>query len=391
MDLLQLETGSWQVRVGDELDEQLLRQVVAFVQRFTPEGADPVWSADYFRWKLGDGNPAGRGWLTCAVSGDEVVGLTTVTPKRLWIDGAVVAGAEIGDTYTHPAFLRQRPDARERGAGRRPRSLEDRKSAYVSRSIFGRLVTETRARAEASGVGVIYGTPNHLSRPGYEKWLDFTRHPTHRNSRFVRPTARGLVSRYRWLRPAAWALSRTERALSALSRRQAMRQRSYVFGRLEQPSGALDELWDRLKGQRLFSMVRDQAYVRHRFFEHPLARYEIHTAAHQGRLCGILVTRVMSVSRGKRYGYVADWLVDAAHEPLFPRLLAQALCAQQPADLDGIQLWCGSSDAERFALRRLGFVRVDESPVILFQNEPGRAVASRCPALDFTLASSDNI
>ena len=385
--------GVWEVRVADDLEEASLRKTTEFLRRFTPAGVDPVWSVDYFKWKLGERNPAGRGLLTCAVAGGDVVGVTSLTPKRIWFRRTMLIGAEIGDTYTHPDFLRASTHREGSPPIAHGHSTDHRTSEYLSRSIFGRLVSDTRARAIDRGMRLIYGTPNQLSRPGYEKRLNFRSHPTHHNQTFVRPTAQGVLGRYRRLRRGSWMLHRGEQMFGALTRALTVIQAGgrYALARLERSSGELDELWDRLKGQREFSLVRDRLYFQHRFFDHPLANYVVHTASRDGRIHGVMVTRVMKTGLGKRYCGIADWLVDASHARLFPLLLAHVIRAHDREPLDGFQLWCAPQGGERLMLHRLGFIRVGEAPIIFFQNAEGHDVLHTCPSLDFTLASSDNI
>jgi hypothetical protein len=61
--------------------------------------------------------------------------------------GEIVNAAEIGDTYTHPDYWRQ--------------------------GMFSLLINQTRKDAEKKGINFIYGTPNELSLPGYQKKANF--------------------------------------------------------------------------------------------------------------------------------------------------------------------------------------------------------------------------
>ena len=366
----------------DGLPEAWLKKLVEFLQRVAPGGVESPWSVECFRWKLGESNPAGRGFLTCAVAGGEIVGVTSLTLKRIWFRNQVVRGAEIGDLYTHPAFLRVSAHRDSRGGGE-----------YLQRSVLGRCASDTIHRASERGISLLYGTPNKLARPGLEKRLGFLTHPTHRNTRFVRPTVGGLVARVPVLRPVSGVLSACEAVLEKLLRALAALRagRRYELGRLDQPSDRLDELWDRLKGQREFSLVRDRKYFQHRFFTHPVATYRVHTASDHGQLRGVMVTRVMRTRTGRRVACIVDWLVDASQPQLFPWLLTHAIHECDWKRLDGFQLWCGLPGVYASTLRRLGFIRMSESPIIFLQNALGNAVLRAGPTLDFTLATSDNV
>jgi len=381
----------WQVQAFDQLEESDLQRMMAFLRRFMAPEADPAWSIESFRWKLGESNPAGRGFLTCAMVNDEVIGVTSVTSKRLWFRRQVIRGAEIGDTFTHPAFLRK--------GNRRERILsphispEEQRAAYVRHSVFGRLVSETRMRALKAGVRLVYGTPNMSSLRGYEKRLQFLSHPTHRNHTFVRPTVRGLSKRYAIGQMLAWPLRGGEWFFDRLTAcRLACDVRGrYTVERFEHASSEFDELWDRVREQREFALVRDRAYVHHRFFASPIAAYRVYGARVDGQLCGMMVSRIVTRPGGKRYCYIADWVIDERQPHLFAWLVTHTLLDHDRTDIDAYHLWCGPQRQRHTVLRWLGFVPTSSSPVIFFQNDDGNAVMQECPVLDFTLASSDNV
>ena len=177
-------TKIWDIIIADDLSK--IGDAAKFLQSFYPPEIDTIWSEDYFRWKLGKQNPAGAGFMTLAICDNNVVGTTTITKKRLWINGKLIIGGEIGDTYTHPDFLRQgKPAALHK--------LTPDPEAYLNKSIFGRLVTETISRATNAGVSIIYGTPNANSMPGYTKRLNFIEYKNYPNRNYIRPTPLGVT------------------------------------------------------------------------------------------------------------------------------------------------------------------------------------------------------
>lgn len=388
--------GAWDAVSLDDLHEPLLQKAVEFLQGFTPPHAEmPLWSVEYFKWKLGDSNPAGKGFLTCALAQGRVVGTVSVVLKRLWYNRHGVIGAEIGDTYTHPDFLK-RP--KERDAARPmswPAASLDETSRDMRKSnIFSRLANDTRARALDAGIRTIYGTPNALARPGWVKRLQFKIHPTHDNRTFIRPTMAGLVRTRARLRPLSPLLALGEGAFEGMTfaRWELQRMRGgYAIETMYRPTDELDALWHRLKDQHLFSLVRDRRYLQHRFFDHPLAHYVVYRASRGRQIQGVMVIRVLTMPWGKRYCSIADWFLDERQPHLFSLLLAHAVHQHRHAPIDGFYLWCGPHPAFRHALRWLGFVRAAPSPIIFYDSEEGRQFLEQCHDLDFTLASSDNI
>ncbi len=377
----QPKSTGWDLLILDNLEESFLQKTAEFLQEFIRKDADPVWTVDYFKWKLGEQNPAGRGFLTCAVSEGRVVGAVSATVKRLWFNQQLVLGAEVGDTYTHPDFVRLRP-----ARGETP--------DFLKQSIFGRLATETRTRAMSRGIPIVYGTPNANARPGWEKRLGYKSHSSYDNRSFIRPTARGLESRGAVFKLASLPIFAGERTFKVLTHTFCEIQRfarGYKVEQMQESTEELDKLWNRLKGQHLFSLVRDRAYVQYRFFNHPLAKYKLFKISRHRRMEGFLVTRNLITPWGKRYCCLADWWIDESKPFLFPILVSHAIHEQDPTRIDGFYLWCGPYRKLRKSLRQLGFLRGPESPVIFFQNAEGSGILERCRDLDFTLAGSDNI
>ena len=118
----------WHVVNDDKLGQVDL--VVDFLMgEYCPTDSDPIWSAEYFRWKLGAANPAGTGYLTLAVAGGKVVGTVSLTRKRLLIGGKEYHGGEVGDSYSS-ANMRRGGQPAELSSG------DNDKNSYINKSIF---------------------------------------------------------------------------------------------------------------------------------------------------------------------------------------------------------------------------------------------------------------
>ena len=100
----------------------------------------------FFHWKI-ISNYIRPGIINLIKDGNRIVSTTSVTPKLLVFKGELLNAAEIGDTYTHPDYWRQ--------------------------GMFALLINKTREDAGRSGINFVYGTPNELSLPGYQKKANF--------------------------------------------------------------------------------------------------------------------------------------------------------------------------------------------------------------------------
>ncbi len=137
--------------IADDLDYPTALNISNFLSTFstdTDERIRRVTSAEYFLWKISE-NPAGKGFVTLSMDREKIVGTLTMTQKKLFFKGKLISAVEIGDVFTDPAYQRQ--------------------------GIFTSLVIATRDRAIDNGVQLIYGTPNEIALPGYEKKCNIIR------------------------------------------------------------------------------------------------------------------------------------------------------------------------------------------------------------------------
>jgi hypothetical protein len=376
-------TLTWTPVNDDEL--RMADKLAYFLQgEFCPPGADPIWSAEYFRWKLGPGNPAGRGHASLAVMGDRIVGSVTLTRKRMLIDGKECIGGEVGDTYSSAGFRRS-----SRPAGLSPDDPDP--GSYVNKSIFGRLASDVRRRAEADGVTAIFGTPNRNAYPGWVGKLGYYDLAGYRNLLFTRPAAGMVARRHPSLAPVGRLLEGLERSSLAA---QALVYRTCLCRHLAFQDGPpaareLDELWARLKPGRGFSLLRDAAYWRHRYLEHPLARYTFFSIREEGRLAGVAVARLYSIGNGRRAVAVAEWMISEGVP--FGYVLSSILNYFKGAGADVFAFWAGRSTREaRAAAGNLFFSR-HRIPIV-FTDSSGVRVAPDAPGeFRFYLGSSDNV
>lgn len=375
---------TWTVRVNDELDPAVTEKAARFLQSFLPDAVEPVWSADHFRWKLGDANPAGRGFMTVAMHNDNVIGVTSITRKRMWDGQQEVRASEIGDTYSHPDFRREGKAAQSYPSAHNP-------DEYLSRSVFGRLVTETRERAQRAGLSLIYGTPNRNSMPGYVNRLRFFDYQSHFNQYIVRPGAAAVVKRLPPLRPMRGLFHALD-----LGYAKAMRRLSSGSGRLRAQESfdtghETDALWHRLRGTVPFGSLRDSAYFRHRFQENPLARYRLWIVHQANVTCGVFVTRVMTQDDGSLVCFLADWLLDLEVEGIFRFAVSHMIEANSDRNTKSYAFWAERNWAGRQGLARLGCIGRSRVPIIFYDHDDSRALEAAGTQFHFTLATSDNV
>lgn len=292
----------WSHFDADELS--MLPETVGFLNRnFGVSGADPVWSEEYFKWKLGNSNPTGSGHLSLALSEGDVVGTMSITKKRLLIDGRLVIAGEIGDSYSSPAI-------RRRGKPLDLIAYDSNPNSYLNKSVFGRLAAEIRMRAESNGIEIIYGTPNSNAYPGWTKKLGYFEIEQQNFTYYVKPTSKGLVQQYPKLSSLKSILNPLEQiATSILKKTFRLSSNRCTFEPGCPSYDEIDQLWESNKPLTGLNFVQDADYWRHRYIDRPGVEYLFFNVRKDGQLCGILVARCYVTFDLKKVVSVTEWMI----------------------------------------------------------------------------------
>lgn len=370
----------------DQSNPYSLSRAAHFLQsQFGTDGADPTWTTESLNWKLGSQNPAGPGEMMMAHHEGEVVGTVSLVPKRLWMNGAEVIGAEVGDAYTHPEY---RSDVRCAS----PYRGDPIDAEYVERSIFGRLASELVDRSRVRGIQIIYGTPNARALPSWTKRLGFYVPERELYRNYLRPSAGIVVSRFPSLSPIASSLAKSISVGLKLTRRMSrIRLKSYYHIDPDLPSDAeIDDLWRRCRKDFSFSIVKDSRWIRWRFLSSPHGRYEMSCLrTSRGILVGWVVMKHFLGSRGTANCYMTDWLIDAPAQT--GAAFLDDIANRDAAGCGRMLIWATDSDPAIAILRKARLLIARQRGVVMF-HESGRGPLQSIDkgSIGFSLASSDN-
>jgi hypothetical protein len=268
--------------------------------------------------------------------------------------------------------------------------LDPAPASFVNRSIFGRLASDVRARAEADGIRVIYGTPNSNAYPGWTKRLGYFDFQAYDNRSFSRPTWRMFIKRYPGLALARHVIQAGENALisihAALSR---LVNRSLTFELQPPGEEEIEALWRRIQPSSGFSLVRDGAYWRHRYLEHPLARYALFGVRRQGVLVGIVAIRLADIAGGKPVLSIVEWMSEK--DIRFSYFLTQILDACKGWEVDSFNFWANAAGQEATAAQQSLFVKRGRVPIIFADTVDGGEIGAMKDAVYFYLGSADAV
>jgi hypothetical protein len=297
MDLLNQD---WEVKSLDDLDPSGLQLVSDFFNEHFPGVFYPKCTPELFTWKLGPSNPAGRGFLTVAMSNGLVVGTASGTRKILIENNLILNALEIGDTFTHPDF-------RKKGKCITPLSPNIESDKYFTVSIFGRLVSETISRAQLNGVNFIYGTPNENSRPPYLKRLKFIEIDNENiYSKII------FTPKFAPLRRIHWVLHIFEFVFQLLTRGLSFLKLGKNSLQEISSSQFIENFKDEAilaeyKPNRMY-LVNNYQVLYHRYILHPNHQYRFFQVNVKNLKKGVLITTEILRSSGVSSLVVSDWL-----------------------------------------------------------------------------------
>ncbi len=325
------------------------------------------YEPEYYRWKILE-NPFQRGLIHIAEDNGEVVGMTTVTPKKLLIFGQSVIGAEIGDTFTHPNYQRQ--------------------------GIFSILVNLSREKALDLGINLVYGTPNENSLPGYEKKLDFLQIPSAQVNSLVRPLNMKLVLESRLgSKTLASTFAPLARVLYGSRYRIDSSKNNHQDIQFEEVSTFpenIERLSNTVCSKYDWILERSKLYLDWRFGTNPDS-YRLLIVRDSQDILGYLVAK-MGRWRNLHVGYLADFLTIENNPRIFEELLYQAVKGFIEANVDMVACWSIKNSYYDRILRSKGFQVHKPIPIICYRKSKiGTEVLARDARWHFTMADSDNI
>lgn len=265
-----------------------------------------LWDPKIFKWKLSEMNPAGKGYMYVATLDREVIGVATLTKKLLLINGKKVLCGEIGDTYTHPKYRRNILPKKLLFSNTDP-------SSYENKSIFGRLVSSICNKAKAEGINLIYGTPNENSYPGYTKKLNFIDVKALTLVPYSRVTSKFIENNNDKFNHIFIFIFKVFEFIF----RHILNLLHNLFGCIYKlkivkhtpTEEQINLLWKENKLKTKFSMYKNFSYWKHRYINHPNAKYNFFSIYKSKKFIGFYVTRIVSLSNKEKQLCIIDWML----------------------------------------------------------------------------------
>jgi hypothetical protein len=335
----------WEVIADDNL--VFADQVIGFLkQEFQPVLADDIWFDGYFQWKLGNQNPAGKGYLSIGMAAGKVIAAVSLAKKRVLLNGNEYTAAEFGDAYCSNDFFANIEHYE-------PKELDQdhpSPSHYFNKSIFGKAASATTRRALQDGIGILYGVPNQNAYPGWVKRLNHFALQDHPIHALVRPSSRYLASRYKYIRPFSSLLHYIDVTASYLLRSfsRATASKKLTIKETIPDFSELDGLWNQVKPTNGFSLIRDSLYWNYRYFTYPADKYRTYTIQSSGKTCGIIITCIQKIAENTYRCCLVEWML--APGISLQQILSEIIFCLRNEPIDHFVSYCNleSDDAKSF-------------------------------------------
>lgn len=353
----------WKVRAFNDEDFQ---QVSRLRELFTDDSSGRRSSEpSYYRWKILT-NPVQRGLLYVAEDQQQIIGMLSITPKRVYLNGNFRMGAELGDGFVNPSYHR--------------------------RGIFSSLLNVTRKTALEQGIDFIYGTPNEMALPA-EKRAGYAVIPTAYVYNLVRPLNIGAILEAKFGSPI---LAKTLGPLADSIFRgfyEAGSSKLEIQGmNFELASTFPDDiytLWERASLNYDLILERSKQYLEWRYIRNPDS-YSIWLAQTGQKSSGYLITK-LGTWRHLKIGFLADFLIEEHQPEIFTQLILRALSSFSEEKVDMVAAWAVRGSSYYKILKRFGFKHYKAVPIICYKNDLGNKIINSRWKWHFTMADSDNI
>ena len=353
--------ASWAVSSYDRNDLSAIGQFFRHV--YTGYGAHG--SMEYFQWKIIE-NPLKPGVINLVWTPTGIGSVASLTPKVLLFKGQPLLAAEIGDTFTDPAYQRQ--------------------------GMFSLLVNQTRVDGNNLGIDFIYGTPNDQSLPGYEKHTDFKpiagievialNFPVH--------IVWALQTRLPWIIASTFGFLWTLLVqLWVWVQRLLNARHDWRIEKVSVLPIDWDSFWEEARSTSDFLFSRERNFLKWRYFDNPNC-YHVLIARRAGRICGYLVYRLVADERMPTLR-IADYLSAPGEESVIVSLINSAVRAALEMGAVKVSAWCPSSNPYFRQFRAYGFQRGGAIPVICHQSTFAKKMQQECQTWHFSLGDSDNV
>ena len=366
---MKTDSRSWHIRKQCDDDFTQAAQLREYFSEQSTGSEKRSCDEQYYRWKL-QKNPIQSGFFSVADDNGKVVGMLSICPKQLIIDGQLRTSGEICDAFVHPDYQRQ--------------------------GIFSSLTNALQEEAQRNGIEFIYTTPieksNSLS--GFEKCglQRISSLPVFNLVHPINPLkiASTQVSFPSFLTNLSHLLDPVLRRLYRIfySARIPIRPGMVIREEAAVPECA-QAMIRRVSTTYDCVLERSPAYFEWRFHNNP-DKYTIWVARDKEEVLGYVVLKFGTWNH-LRVGFLVDFLCAEESQDVFVALVRKILSQFREKQVDMVSAWAVEDGFYFQILKLLGFQKYQKVVLICQPNAIGKTVSSKPLKWHFTMSDSDAI
>jgi len=350
-----------------------VKQLASFRAKFHKNPHRSI-SEDYFEWKLLK-NPYLKGHIYLESKDDKVVGVSSITPKKISVLGQTALAGELGDSFTSADYRRK--------------------------GVFSRGMQAGIDYALEHGILVLYATPPYRSPTslGLQKKLNCKICPSV-SMRYMSKLLRPLKPFVKMaLKAILKEKIRSSKRFDTL-KKQVFNKYTYktsnttdiqsvTVSSVGRFNDEIDGIWGHKR--YAFCMLRDRVYLNWRFFENPDS-YILLVAQRDNECLGYLAAKI---SRDKKTAVICDYITRDDNMLIFRLLLAETERILKQQKVHRFETYC-VHNSPYFRVFEESFyfdhgLERSFSTILFCGTELGKQLYSTQQAWHLTLADTDNI
>lgn len=354
------------MRVYDNLDYRMAEEICNFIKKFKRNNDQEFrkqYIPEYYLWKITK-NPNGNGLVTVALDGDKLIGIVTITRKKVIYRGEIVSAGELGDGFTDPQ--------------------------YQGNGIFSKLLRQTIERTLALGIELIYGTPNKVALP-IEIKCGFIKVNTTKLYLWVFPLS---VDVYKKSFNEIWIASATVKIIDYFF---SMVVKIFNFGNrhkgkmyIESVDYRFSELDGYLERKYKIRVSREESQYRYRIADNPDSEYyKILSLRDLENMLVSVLTFKECFQRGLRTLFVADIFGKSIYSQ--NRLWRKAILYAINNEFQMIAMWRTLSFENLITMLPFVPIPIERKTIIVYNNAIGEKISKDGCDWLFSIIDSDNI
>lgn len=280
---------------------------------------------EYYAWKYGK-NYSGSPVVWIAEEDGQIIGLFGVIPRLFWMRGREWYCGEMVDAFLHPDW---------QGSG-----------------VFWNLVKNVFSQCKNDGMEFLFGSPNKIALLIWIKIYKFSLIFEYRS--LIRPlNFDSILFKKIPNKMISGLLGKPISLIYWLIYSRCFNKGFASFEKIDRADQRLDSLWENMKENYPFTVIKRSDYLNWRFVENP-DPYDIYLIKVHGVLVGYVVIRIKEI-KGYNFGFIVDLMILHHNKKRLKMIVYSMMDLLREQQIDIIASWAIKNNPWFNSLKEFGF------------------------------------